>query len=80
VLIRDGHIDKAVEDLGNARASDSRNPGFALHLAWAYQARGQSDQARVQFQEAEKLGLKPQALDPLELAVFQQLRKQLFPG
>ena len=80
VLIRAGQLDKAVEDLSTARASDASKPSFALHLAWAYSAKGQSDNARASLKEAEKLGLKPRALDPLELAVFQRLRKELFPG
>jgi tetratricopeptide (TPR) repeat protein len=80
VLIRAGQLDKAVEDLGNARASNATNPSYALHLAWAYQASGQTERARLQLQEAEKLGLRPRALDPLELAVLQNLRSELSPG
>jgi len=69
-----------VEELLAIRKQVPQNPSFALHLAWAYHAKGQNDQARTELQEAVKLGLKPQALDPLELAVFQRLRKELFPG
>ncbi len=78
--IKLGQIDQAVEELPAIRKQAPQKPSFALHLAWAYQAQGQTDQARKELQEAEKLGLKPQALDPLELAVFQRLRKELFPG
>ena len=78
--INSGQVDQAVEELLAIRKQAPQKPSFALHLAWAYQARGPIDQARAEFQEAEKLGLKPQALDPLELAVFQRLRKELFPG
>jgi Flp pilus assembly protein TadD len=80
VRIRAGQLDKAVEDLGDAKAQNAQNPSFALHLAWAYQAKGQSEQARAQLAEATRLGLKAQALDPLELAVFQRLRRELSPG
>jgi len=75
-----GQIDRALEDLRAIRKQAPRNPSFALHLAWAYHAKGENDQARTELQDAEKLGLRPKALDPLELAVFQQLRKELFPG
>jgi hypothetical protein len=34
----------------------------------------------MQLQEAEQLGLRPRALDPLELAIFQRLRKELARG
>ena len=74
-----GQVDRAVEDLLAVRKQSPRNPSFALHLAWAYHARGQSDRARAQLQEAEKLGLKASRLDPLELAIFQRLRKELSP-
>ena len=80
VLIRAGQFDKAIEELTNARVDYGQNASFALHLAWAYHAKGQSDQARMQLQEARKLGLTPGALDPLELAIFQRLRKELSPG
>ena len=64
-----GQVDRAVEDLLAVRKQSPRNPSFALHLAWAYHARGQTDGAE-QVQEAEKLGLKASRLDPLELAIF----------
>jgi tetratricopeptide (TPR) repeat protein len=78
--IRSGQIDQAVTELLAIRKQAPGNPSFALHLAWAYQARGQSAQARVELQEADKLGLKPTALDPLERAIVQKLRHELFPG
>jgi cellulose synthase operon protein C len=80
VLIRAGQFDQALKELSKAKADNAHNPSFALHLAWAYQAGGQSDRARTQLQEAEKLGLKPHALDPLELAIFQRLAKALSSG
>jgi cellulose synthase operon protein C len=79
VRIRAGQFDKALEELTNARAENGQNPSFALHLAWAYFSNGKRDQARTELQQAEKLGLKLRALDPLEHAVFQRLWKELFP-
>ena len=78
--IRSGQIDRAVQELLAIRKQVPQNPSFALHLAWAYHAKGQSDQACTELLQAEKLGLKPRTLDPLELAVFKRLRKELFPG
>ena len=78
--IKSGQIDRAVEELLAIRKQAPRNPSFAFHLAWAYHAKGQNAQARTELEDAEKLGLIPKALDPLELAVLQQLRKELFPA
>jgi len=77
--IKLGQIDRAVEELLTIRKQAPKSPSFALHLAWAYHAKGQNDHARTELQDAEKLGLEPKALDPLEHAVFQKLRKELFP-
>lgn len=74
--IRLGQIDQALDDLVAIRKRAPKNPSFALHLAWAYQSKGRKSEARAELREAEKLGLKPQTLDPLELAVFRQLQKE----
>ena len=55
--IKSGQVDRAVEELLAIRKQAPQNPSFALHLAWAYQAKGQNDQARAELQNAEKLGL-----------------------
>jgi predicted Zn-dependent protease len=78
--IQSGQLDQAVQELLAVRTQAPQNSSFALHLAWAYQAQGQSDQAWLQLREAERLGLKSQALDPLELTVFQRLQKELSPS
>jgi tetratricopeptide (TPR) repeat protein len=75
-----GQVDRAVEELLTVRNVSPPNPSFALHLAWAYQVQGRIDQARLELQAAEKLGLKVQELDPLERAIVQKLRQKLFPG
>ncbi len=53
---------------------------LALHLSWAFEAKGGKAEAREQFLRAEKLGLRPQMLDPLERAIVQKLRRDLFSG
>jgi predicted Zn-dependent protease len=70
-----GQLDRAMTDLLAVRRRAPANPSFALHLAWAYHARGQSEQARRELREAEKLGLRARALDPLELGILERLRK-----
>jgi tetratricopeptide (TPR) repeat protein len=80
VRIQLGQIDQAVADLLASRKKEPNRPSFAFHLAWAYQASGRSDQARVELRAAERLGLRVERLDPLELAIFQKLRKELAPG
>jgi hypothetical protein len=51
---------------------------LALHLAWAYEAKGLHDRARNQFLKAERLGLKIKSLDPLERAIVEDLHHELF--
>jgi Flp pilus assembly protein TadD len=70
-----GQLDRAVTDLLEIRRQSPDNPSFALHLAWAYHARGQSEQAQKELREAEKLGLRPTVLDPFELDILKRLRK-----
>jgi predicted Zn-dependent protease len=78
--IQSGQVEAALSELRAIRRQAPENPSYAWHLAWAYHALGQNASARLELQAAEKLGLKPAALDPLELAVFQRLRKELSPG
>ena len=80
MLIRAGQLDKAVEDLRTARASNASQPSFALHLAWAYHAKGQSDEARANFMEAEKLGLKPRDSIPLNSPFSNDSARSCFPS
>ncbi len=77
VRIKAGQIDQAVEALRSIRKQAPKVPRFAFHLAWALQAQGQSDLARKEMGDAEKLGLKAQMLDALEQAVLQQMHKDL---
>ena len=75
-----GQSDQAAKDLELVRKQAPGKPSYALHLAWAYHSGGQSEQARSQLQDAERLGLKTLSLDPLELANYQRLLKELAPG
>jgi Flp pilus assembly protein TadD len=70
-----GQIDQAIKDLTVIRQQAPRNPSFAFHLAWAYQARGEGALARQQLQEAERIGLRPGNMDPLELAILRRIRE-----
>jgi Flp pilus assembly protein TadD len=72
-------IQKAVDELSGIRGEHPRNPDFAFHLALALQKSGLSDQARAEFLKSTELGMTPRLLDPLILAAYQQLRKELFP-
>jgi Flp pilus assembly protein TadD len=80
VLIQLGKTDAAVQELEAIQKRSPGNPSLAFHLAWAYQAKGQIDEARLELARSEKLGLKPDVLDPLERQIFVQVRKALFPG
>ena len=77
VLIRAGQLDRALSELGRARTSDPRNPSLALHLAWAYQAEGKTDEARTALQQAKDLGWKVAASDPLERSLFEHWGREL---
>jgi cellulose synthase operon protein C len=77
VLIRAGQFDKAIEELTDARDDNGQNPSFALHLAWAYQSKGQLDLARRAFQQAVALGYRPEVIDPLERPLILKLRRDI---
>ena len=80
VLIRAGQFDQALSELGRARTADPRNPNLAIHMAWAYQARGRLDEARSAFQQARELGWRPDKSDPLERSLLDQLGRELTSG
>jgi tetratricopeptide (TPR) repeat protein len=77
VLIRANRSKEALQDLRDARAGDPANPDFAFHLAWALQDSGNLVEARQEFMEAEKLGLKEKNKDPLSRVVLDRLCKVL---
>ena len=76
-LIRGGQLDQAEQELrGDPLDLDPKNLSLALHLAWAYQAGGKTEEARKALQHAESLGLKPEARDPLERDMIEKLVHQ----
>jgi Flp pilus assembly protein TadD len=77
ILIRAGRLDQALRELDLARAGDPRNPNFAIHLAWAYQELGKTDDARRAFQQAKDLGWKIAKIDPLETSFVDKLSRAL---
>jgi tetratricopeptide (TPR) repeat protein len=80
VLIRAGKLDEAESVLRAAVVAFPQSKSLALHLAWARQAKGDTDQARKEYNRAESLGLVIQELDPLERAIVQKLRNELSQG
>ncbi len=77
VLIRAGQSGRALQQLQPLRQHDPQNGSTAFHMAWAYLKNGDTNSARAMFRQAEQLGVSPRLMDPLELLVFEDLRKQL---
>src|SRR5262249_35832147 len=77
VCIRSGKVAQAIAELTEARARDMGSASLARHLAWAYRAEGKTNQAYEAFQQAEKLGWKPEKCDPLERPFMEKLRSEL---
>ena len=65
------HPGRRPDPLGRSRAprgsstmpghADPKNASLALHLAWAYQSAGKTDEARRALRQAEELGLRLEA-------------------
>ena len=75
-LIRLGEPGRAVQELCAARSADPRNVSLALHLAWAYHAAGNAEEAGKAFRVAEELGLRPEARHPLERGLIDLLQRE----
>jgi tetratricopeptide (TPR) repeat protein len=71
-----GRNDDALQDLQSASAQVD-DPLVYFHLARAYLAVGNRDQALKVFEQAEKLGLRSSLIDPLERPVYPELAKAL---
>jgi len=69
-------LDKPREAIQDARDAIAENPrpNRHFHLARAYYQAKQKEKAAEALQEAEKLGLDPQQLHPLERPVFRKLK------
>jgi tetratricopeptide (TPR) repeat protein len=70
VLIRAGRLDQAILDLDRARGAEPRNPNFALHQAWAYREKGDTEGARRALDQAKQLGWTIAKCDPLERSLL----------
>jgi tetratricopeptide (TPR) repeat protein len=77
VLIQSGRIDQALVDLTRARSADPKNPNFAVHQAWAYQAKGNTDEARKALKQAKGLGWTIAKCDPLERNLLNSWGREL---
>jgi cellulose synthase operon protein C len=73
ILVRLGQFDKAIKDL--EESVHSRPDGTHLfHLALAYERAGLLDKYQTAFEQAQKAGLSPETIDPIERTVFEKLR------
>jgi tetratricopeptide (TPR) repeat protein len=71
-----GQPEKAVADLEEA-IRDEPKPNRHFHLALAYWRLKQESAAAEAFAAAQKLGLQPEQLNPLERADYRELAKKL---
>jgi Flp pilus assembly protein TadD len=77
VFIRAKLFDRALQDLRVARAGEPTNPSYAFHLAWALLGGGNTEEARKEFREAERLGVEAKVNDPLSRKVLDKMRQTL---
>ncbi len=78
VRLAQGKYNEALADSQKAVAAKATGIR-CFHLALAYDALGQTEEARGTLQRAESLGLDAQKLPPLERASYQALRGKLLP-
>jgi predicted Zn-dependent protease len=74
-LISSGKPGQAVELLKSIAADDGL-PASHFHQAWAYFKSGDDQAASNAMREAGKRGLRLEALHPLEVPVYEQLRSR----
>ena len=70
ILFTQGKAAEAIRELEPLTATNPA-PTISFHLAQAQFAAKQPDAARATFQNAVKLGLKPEILDPLERSAYE---------
>ena len=84
IFIRAGRVDEAIRELQAAQAmpaqSEKQRLSLAVHLAWAHQCKGELDEARRLFQQAEANGYVLEAASPLERPFITRLRQELGLG
>jgi tetratricopeptide (TPR) repeat protein len=82
VKLRMGQTDSAIKDLKEAISSRAdETKAFQFHLAWAHWLAKESAEARLAFHEAtKKLGLTPEAIEPLERPMYDQLTAEFGGG
>lgn len=68
--------EKAIADLDRAIA-EAATPVRLFHLAQAHQQAGRKQDAVEAMKKADSLGLKPKQLQPLELPIYDKLKKLL---
>ena len=68
ILIRLDRPDEAIRDLQEALKADPDNPVYHYHLARAYRAAEEPEQARDALERARQHGLTPERLEPAERA------------
>jgi predicted Zn-dependent protease len=77
IFLHLGQPDPALQDLGKSLALRPSSRDSYFHLARAHLMAGNHASSRTAFLRAEKLGLKPETVDPLEREAYQKLRQEL---
>ncbi len=77
VFLQAGKVAEAVKILEGLVVESPQKPGFRFHLAQAYAANRNPQDATRSLLRAHRLGLKENTLHPLERQAFEQLRREL---
>lgn len=77
VSFHDGDVDEAVDFLSRAVGKTDSDPRFRFHLALAHQKKGQTQEARREFQQAMKGDIDTQLLTPMERDLLKDLQTAL---
>ena len=84
ILIRAGRFDEALQEIKSAQEMPTERPTLpqtlAVHLAWAYQGKGQIAEARQAFRQAEAKGYRSESSGRLERPFMTRLRQDLGLG
>jgi tetratricopeptide (TPR) repeat protein len=77
VYLQMNQPERAITDLQRILASSPNYPIVHFHLARAHEQMGNSAEARNEFEQAERLGLKPADVDFVERNEYLRLRRRL---